>query len=94
MEKREGEISKGLQDRGSEEKAELLGIKNVSKPCRFRSLSHTEKAVVPYNSDIKLLFTLHGCPSCSLGSSVSSDFPSLVPCTPSMYHSSLSLLSL
>lgn len=46
MEKREGKTSKGLQDRKSEEKAELLGIKNVSKPCRFRSLSHTEKAVV------------------------------------------------
>lgn len=57
VEKRDRIISKGIQDEEKEEKFELLGVINVSKTCRLRSLSHTEKAAVLYNSDIEILFT-------------------------------------
>lgn len=52
--------SKGMQDKWKEKKLELLGINKVNKTCRFRPPNHkfsSKKAAVPYNSDIKLLFT-------------------------------------
>lgn len=68
-----------MQAKEKEEKAELLGVNKVSKTCIFRSPSHTEKAVVPYNLDIKLLFTTMVVPAVGYVLQFQMIFPSLVP---------------